>query len=89
MQQQLAAQMERLRKANTKSDSFSQSIRRGAQKNEYAIRKKRSMRSQFRSEITSMLKDAQRAKKAFLYSEIFGAPMGQRRQSTFAPLIDQ
>ena len=88
MQQQLAAQMERLRKAkaNTKSDTFSQSIRRGAPKNAYAIGKKR---SKFRSEISSMLKDAQRAKKAFLYSEIFGAPMGQRRQSTFAPLIDQ
>lgn len=89
MQQQLAAQMERLREANIKSDSLSQKIRGGAQKNVYAITKKHGMRGHFRSEFTSMLKDAQRAKRAFLYSEIFGAPMGQRKQSVFTPLIDQ
>ena len=89
MQQQLASQMERLREANTKSDSLSQSIRGAAQKNQYAIATKRSNRSHFHNEITSMLNDAQSAKKAFLYSEIFGVPMGQRKQSIFAPLIDQ
>jgi len=89
MQQQLTSQMERLREANTKSDSLSQSILGAAQKNEYAIVTKRSNRSHFRNEITSMLNDAQSAKKAFLYSEIFGVPMGQRKQSVFAPLIDQ
>ncbi len=89
MQQQLAAQMEHLREANKKSDSLSQSIRRVAKKNDFAIATKRVNRSHFRNEITSMLNDAQSAKKAFLYSEIFGVPMGQRKQSVFAPLIDQ
>ncbi len=89
MQQQLAAQMERLREANKKSDSLSQSIRRVVKKDNYAIATKSGNRSHFRNEITSMLNDAQSAKKAFLYSEIFGVPMGQRKQSVFTPLIDQ
>ena len=89
MQRQLAAQMERLREENKKSDSLRQSIRRVVKKDDYAIATKSGNRIHFRNEITSMLNDAQSAKKAFLYSEIFGVPMGQRKQSVFAPLIDQ
>ncbi len=89
MQPQLAAQMERLREENKKSDSLRQSIRRVVKKDDYAIATKSGNRSHFRNEITSMLNDAQSAKKAFLYSEIFGVPMGQRKQSVFTPLIDQ
>ena len=88
MQRQLAAQMERLREENKKSDSLRQSIRRVVKKDDYAIATKSGNRSHFRNEITSMLNDAQSAKKAFLYSEIFGVPMGQRKQSVFTPLID-
>ena len=89
LQQQLAAQMESLREANRKSESLRQTIKAAPQKSEYTITKKHGLGSHFRQEIISMLEDAQSAKKAFLYSEIFGVPMGQRRQSTFAPLIDQ
>lgn len=88
MQQQLAAQMERLRDANRESESLRRSIKGSVQKTEYSI-KKRGIQSKLRNEVTSMLKDAQSAKKAFLYSEIFGAPIGHRRKSTFTPLINQ
>ena len=89
IQQQLATQMEQLRKVNRQSDPLIKSIPLSAKKNEYVKIKKRGKKNKFRFDITSILKDRQGAKKAFLYSEILGAPMGQRRQSVFAPLVDQ
>ncbi len=89
IQQQLATQMEQLRKVNRQSDPLIKSIPLSAKKNEYVKIKKRGKKNKFRIDITSILKDRQGAKKAFLYSEILGPPMGQRRQSVFAPLVDQ
>ncbi len=89
LQKQLTAQMERLREANRESERVQQPMTRKAQRDDYSLRKKRGSKSTFRREITSMLEDSKSARKAFLYSEIFGTPMGQRRQSTFAPLVDQ